>query len=143
MAPRDRVQREVAELLHYFDVVLIHHDHNERGKVDALREQLANDAPRIVGLVPVRETEAWMLADTTALRAASPANDTTWEVPHDVEKVTDPKALLKAVLGGRQDVERLFDRLGQTAGLDMLAKVSAYRRWLTELRTAMERLHFL
>jgi hypothetical protein len=87
--------------------------------------------------------EGVLMANQCALREASPVSSSSWEVPHDVEKAADPKALLKAVLGGRQDPERLFDRLGQTAGLDMLAKVPAYRRWLMELRTAMERLHFL
>ncbi|MFE2496150.1 hypothetical protein [Streptomyces scopuliridis] len=105
VAPRVAVVREVADLLQYFDVVTIHHDHNERAKVDAIREHFAADAFRIVGLVPVRETEAWMLADTDALQKASPGSDSTWEVPHDVEKVADPKAVLKAALGGRRDVE--------------------------------------
>jgi hypothetical protein len=137
------VVREVAELLQYFDVVIVHHDHNERAKVDAIREQFAADAFRIVGLVPVRETEAWMLADTDALREASPGRDSTWEIPHDVEKIADPKAVLKAALGGRRDVERGFDRLGQTVALERLLKLSAYRRWFGELRTAMEELRLL
>lgn len=144
VAPRDVVKSEVTELLRYFDVVVIHHDHNERGKVDAVREQFAAaDAARVVALVPVRETEAWMLADTAAVCEVSPVSQFAWEVPHDVEKVADPKALLKAALGGRRDAEGIFDRLGQTVALDMLAKVPAYRRWLSELRTAMERLRFL
>lgn len=143
VAPRDVVVREVADLLRYFDVVMIHHDHNERGKVDAVREQFADDAPRIVALVPVRETEAWMLADADALRQAAPATDTAWDLPHDVEKVTDPKAVLKTALGGRRDVERDFDRLGQTVALDKLGKVAAYQRWVGELRAAMEHLRFL
>lgn len=143
VAPRETVVREVAELLRYFDVVLIHHDHNERGKVEAVREQFADDAFRLVALVPVRETEAWMLTDLAALREASPLSDSTWELPHDVEKIADPKAVLRAALGGRRDAERDFDRLGQTVALDMLSKIPAYRRWLGELRTAMERLRFL
>lgn len=32
VAHRDVVAREVADLLRYFDIVVIHHDHNERGK---------------------------------------------------------------------------------------------------------------
>ncbi|MEV0264313.1 DUF4276 family protein [Streptomyces sp. NPDC050617] len=143
VASRDAVVREVAELLRYFDVVMIHNDHNERGKVDSVREQFADDASRIVALVPVRETEAWILADVNALREASPASDTAWEVPHDVEKVADPKAVLKAALGGRRDAARDFDRLGQAVSLEQLWKVPAYRRWVRELRAAMEKLRFL
>jgi uncharacterized protein DUF4276 len=143
VAPREAVVREVTDLLRYFDVVVIHHDHNERGKIDAIRQKFADDAARIVALVPVRETEAWMLADTDALREASPTSNSAWAVPHDVEKVADPKALLKAALGGRRDAERDFDRLGQTVALERLGKVPAYRRWVSDLRTAMERLRFL
>ncbi|MFJ7997858.1 DUF4276 family protein [Streptomyces sp. NPDC096310] len=143
VAPRAVVVREVTELLQYFDVVMIHHDHNERAKVEAIREHFAADAFRIVGLVPVRETEAWMLADADALRKASPGSDSAWEVPHDVEKIADPKAVLKAALGGRRDVERGFDRLGQTVALEKLAKLPAYRHWLGELSTAMQRLRIL
>jgi hypothetical protein len=142
VAPREAVVREVAEL-RYFDVVVIHHDHNERGKIDAVREKFADDASCIVALVPVRETEAWMRADTDALREASPASDTTWASPHEVEKVADPKAVLKVALGGRRDAERDFDRLGQTVALEKLGKIPAYRRWLDELRTAMEGLRLL
>ncbi|GGW42885.1 hypothetical protein GCM10010340_21150 [Streptomyces griseoloalbus] len=60
-----------------------------------------------------------------------------------VEKVADPKAVLKAALGGRRDAERDFGRLGQTVALDALSKVPAYRRWTAELRRAMEGLRFL
>lgn len=143
VARRDVVVREVADLLGYFDIVMIHHDHNERSKAEAVRECFPDDAHRIVALVPVRETEAWILADPQALGEAASARDTAWEVPHDVEKVADPKAALKAALGGRRDAERDFGRLGQTVALDVLRKVPAYRRWADELRRAMEQLRFL
>ncbi|MGK5450320.1 hypothetical protein [Streptomyces radiopugnans] len=84
-----------------------------------------------------------MLADPGALREASPARDTAWEVPHDVQKVADPKVLLKTALGGRRDAERDFDRLGQTVALERLWKVLTYRRWCGDLRKAMERLRLL
>ncbi|WP_079189270.1 DUF4276 family protein [Streptomyces kebangsaanensis] len=143
VARRDVVVREVADLLGYFDIVVIHQDHNERSKVDAVRECFPDDVHRIVALVPVRETEAWMLADPEALGEAAPTRDVAWEVSYDVEKVADPKAALKAALGGRRDAERDFGRLGQTVALDTLRKVSACRRWTDELRRAMERLRFL
>ncbi|WP_217164015.1 DUF4276 family protein [Streptomyces sp. AC512_CC834] len=143
VAQRDMVVREVANLLRYFDIVMIHHDHNERAKVDAIRERFSDDADRIVALVPVRETEAWMLADPEALKEAAPTRDAAWEVPYDVEKVADPKVMLRAALGGRRDAERDFGRLGQTVALDALGKVPAYRRWTTELRRALERERYL
>jgi hypothetical protein len=143
VAPREAVVSEVADLLNYFDLVVIHHDHNERGKVKAVREHFPDEASRIVALVPVRETEAWMLADPNALRQASPARDTAREVPNDVQKVADPKAVLRAALGGRRDAERDFDLLGQTVALERLWKVPAYRRRCGDLQKARERLRLL
>ncbi|MEV7861753.1 DUF4276 family protein [Streptomyces hirsutus] len=143
VAHRDLVVYEVTDLLCYYDIVMIHHDHNERGKVDAIRDRFPDDAHRIVALVPVRETEAWMLADPAALKEAAPARDTAWEVPHDVEKAADPKAVLRTALGGRRDAERDFGRLGQAVALESLRKVPAYRAWTAELRRAMEGLRFL
>ncbi|MFE7811792.1 hypothetical protein ACFU5P_07395 [Streptomyces sp. NPDC057433] len=58
-------------------------------------------------------------------------------------KAADPKAVLKAALGGRRDAERDFGRLGQTVALDALCKVPAYRAWSDEPRRARERLRFL
>ncbi|GAB3179470.1 hypothetical protein GCM10027162_31990 [Streptomyces incanus] len=143
VAHRDLVARQVTDLLCYYDIVMIHHDHNERGKVDAIRDRFPDDAHRIVALVPVRETEAWMLADPEALREAAPTRDAGRVVPGDVEKAADPKAVLRAALGGRRDAERDFGRLGQTVALDALRKVPAYRAWTAELRRAMEQLRFL
>ncbi|MEV0302514.1 hypothetical protein [Streptomyces prasinus] len=133
----------MSNLLRYFDIVMIHHDHNERSKIDSVRACFPDEAHRIVALVPVRETEAWMLADPEALREAAPARDAVWAVPGDVEKAADPKAVLRAALGGRRDAERDFGRLGQTVALDALRKVPGYRAWTAELRRAMERLRFL
>ncbi|MGW5210086.1 DUF4276 family protein [Streptomyces sp. NPDC004051] len=143
VAHRDLVTREVTDLLHYFDIVVIHHDHNERSKVEAIRERFPGEAHRIVALVPVRETEAWMLADPEALRESAPTRDAAWKVPRDVQKIADPKAVLKAALGGRRDAEHDFARLGQTVALDALGKVPAYRRWTAELRAEMGRQRLL
>ncbi|WP_052865077.1 hypothetical protein [Streptomyces niger] len=60
-----------------------------------------------------------------------------------MERVADPKAVLKAALGGRRAPEHDVDRLGQTVALERLAKVPAYRRWLSDLRAVREQLHFL
>ncbi|MGW2123797.1 hypothetical protein [Streptomyces sp. NPDC001758] len=119
--------------------MVIHHDHNERSKVEAIRERFPGDAHRIVPLVPVRETEAWMLADREALRESAPTRGTAEMVPRDVQEIADPKAVLKAALGGRRDPEHDFARLGQTVALDELGKVPAYRRRTAELRAEMAR----
>lgn len=54
------VRTEAAELLGECDLLLVHHDHRERGKIDTLRGRLPS-GDGLVGVVPVRETEAWVL----------------------------------------------------------------------------------
>ncbi|WP_420311909.1 hypothetical protein ACOB87_30355 [Streptomyces sp. YS-B37] len=144
VAPREQVVQEVEMLLDHMDIVMIHHDHNERGKIDSVRERLSHAAERIIGIVPVRETEAWMLADHTTL-PAGPASVVQGFVrsPREVEKVVDPKKALAEAFGPRHRPEYDFDRLGQRASLRVLRQIPAYDRWVGDLRTAMERLRFL
>jgi hypothetical protein len=127
------------------DIVLIHHDHNERSKVESVRARLGSEADRLVGIVPVRETEAWMLADATALPMATAEASVRDLVrsPRDVEKVPDPKKALAEAFGPRHRPEYDFDRLGQRVSLAVLQQVPAYARWVGDLRVTMERLHFL
>ncbi|EKX65069.1 DUF4276 family protein [Streptomyces ipomoeae] len=146
VAPREQVLKEVESLLKDMDLVIIHHDHNERGKVESLQGALSRpqDAERVIGIVPVRETEAWMLADPAALpeAPASVVRDLV-RSPREVEKVTDPKKILAQAFGPRHRPERDFDRLGQHVSLDMLRQVPAYDRWVRDLHGALERLRFL
>lgn len=144
--PRDRVVSEVEALLEHFDLVVVHHDHNERGKIDsvraALREPQARE--RVVGIIPVRETEAWMLADPAALPTGPEAAVRQLiNSPREVEKVADPKKTLAEAFGPRHRPEFDFDLLGQRVSLKVLQRVPAYERWVGDLRTALERLHFL
>lgn len=144
VAPRERVVREAALLLEHMDIVMIHHDHNERHKVESVREQLGHAAERIVGVVPVRETEAWMLADPAALPdEPGTAVRSLIRSPREVEKVADPKKVLAQAFGPRCRPEYDFDRLGQRASLAELQQIPAYIRWVGELRAAMERLRLL
>lgn len=124
---RDKVVAEVESLLHEVDFV-IH----------------SASAERVIGIVPVRETEAWMLADPAALPPA-PAAVVREAVrsARDVHKVMDPKKTLNRAFGPRHRPEYDFDRLGQRVSLDVLRQVPAYARWVDDLRTAMTRSHFL
>lgn len=129
-----------------FDLVFVHHDWNERGKIDALRRRVGRELPsdtRLVGVVPVRETEAWPLADPVAFPkvdgnvvALLPAR------PKDVEAVQDPKQLLAKALGRQYD-ERVADWIGERIDLSRLAEVPAYSVLLHDLTTALKELHFL
>jgi len=145
VAPRDQVVVEAKSLLEHMDIVLIHHDHNERNKVETVRASLGSDAQRLVGIVPVRETEAWMLADAAALPTPTVQRSVRdlIRAPREVERVPDPKKALADAFGPRHRPEYDFERLGERVSLTALQQIPAYARWVGELRTAMEQLRFL
>jgi len=140
-----RVDEAVVQVSTACSLVLVHHDHNEAAKIDALRARLAASGAvhsRIVGAVPVRETEAWMLADRDALSAVRGAR--LGDIPgsiRELEKTPDPKAVLRSVCGCVDD--ELFQRLGDTVSLERLAEVPAYQSFLQDLTTALKELNFL
>ena len=141
-----RVDEAVRAAALHFDLVFVHHDWNERGKIEALGKRLAAEltsASRLVGVVPVRETEAWPLADQASFprsRVKSPVLDLVR--PRDVEAIPDPKALLEETLGRPYD-ERVAEWIGERIDLGHLALVPAYARFLNDLMTALKELHFL
>jgi len=141
-----RVEAAVLDASRHFDLVFVHNDWNERGKIDALRKRVERALPtetRLVGVVPVRETEAWPLSDPSAFPRTS-ADGAAWMPtrPKDVEAVQDPKrALDKAI--GRQYDERVAEWIGERIDLSRLAQVPAYADFLHDLTTALKELRFL
>lgn len=117
------LEPEVAASARDFDVVIVHHDFRESAKIAKLVTRLSERLPvhaRIVG------------ADVAWLPKRSA----------DVEKIEDPKSVLKRVLGTRclTDALRL---LGENVTLDRLAEVPAYQSFLQEPTTALKELNFL
>jgi hypothetical protein len=132
-----------AELLEYSDLLFVHHDSRESEKIDRIREQVGA-GNRLVAVVPVRETEAWVLAAAcTAAKSialfdsTAPEKGCKW-----FEKVPDPKAELRARYRGRRSVEDLFTLIAQQADLARMADVPAYRSFLQDLTTALKELNF-
>jgi hypothetical protein len=99
----------------------------------------------------VRETEASLLADGNAIRAAfgTTLDDARLGLPArsvEVERVPDPKALLDQVIaaahGGRlrgshPAASPYFDMLGERVRLDALRQLTAFRRFESDLRAAL------
>ncbi|MFC1429988.1 hypothetical protein ACEZDB_04860 [Streptacidiphilus sp. N1-3] len=136
------VRAEVGLLLVDFDLVFAHRDHRESAKLDPLR-LLPGHGSRLVGLVPRCETEAWTLCDPEAFRTVKGVDLALLPArPKDVERVPDPKKLLREVLGGA-DAMPVLGRLGRDVRLDRLQQIPAYRAWLAELTRALKELHFL
>lgn len=127
-----------------FDLVFLHNDHNERGKTSALQSRLGSACPpqtRFVPVIPIRETEAWMLADPNALPRGAvtnvlPAN------PRDVESVRDPKKPLADALGRPLDAASA-EYIGERISLGRLGQVPAYQSFMQDLTKALKELSFL
>lgn len=92
--------------------------------------------------VPVREIEAWMLADAGAFRRIF-RTERILELPDDLESELDPKRALTNVLrslGARVDhtAGRYHDELGREAHPAELRRLPAFRRFEEDLRRAVQ-----
>lgn len=110
-------------------------------------------APLRIAVIPVRETEAWAIADRDALRFAldTPLSDQalglSFTRPAEVERILDPKhemeALFARVFGPRYSRKRhqpalYLDNLGERVNLRVLRQVPAYQQFEAELRAALQ-----
>lgn len=92
-----------------------------------------------VACVPVREIEAWLLADAEPFRrllgrAVSPA------LPADPERDLDPKATLRRILldgGARRGPESVYAFIGENVQLKALRALPAYRAFEDDLTRAI------
>lgn len=107
---------------------------------------------RGVGVVPVRETEAWMLVDGDALREVfgCTLDDVALGVPpaHALEREQNPKQVLRqcfdrarpgARARGRTELDSL-SMLGETVSFQALRRLPAFRALEAELRAALTEL---
>jgi hypothetical protein len=141
--PAQKLDAAVCEASEDFALLLVHNDYNERGKIDALRDRTRSRLSghsRIVGVIPIRETEAWALADSDAFPRGCRLDGLPRKL-RDIEADPDPKIVLKAVLGRAYDAE-LADYLGENVSLDRLAQFPAYQLFLQDLTTALKELNF-
>src|SRR5205823_12696831 len=99
--------RRATQLEPTADLYFIHRDADAR-RSDARRDEIARaaaDAPLIakwIAVVPVQETEAWLLLDEAAIRhvAGKPRGRVNLDLPsaRQVENVAKPKEKLRAAL---------------------------------------------
>jgi hypothetical protein len=144
----DTVANAALDLAEDCHVICVHNDHNERGKAVQVAALLADRkcAVPVVPLVPVRETESWLLADRKALAGLRGSDVSPLSMPSiDIEKLHDPKKVLDAVLPARRHRTRddYFDYLGRHIDLNMLRRLPAYSAWASETEKALEGLGYL
>lgn len=137
-----------------FLLVFFHHDQGANADrawaewLTPLREQWGDRAERLVTVVPVRETEAWLLADGEALRRALGVRwpDAEMGLPtraRDVENVADPKKVLNEVLHRvSRSIDDHYGQLGELVSLARLQGVPAYRQWWNDTRDALTALGY-
>lgn len=102
IAARVRAALEIASSV---NLVVVHRDADSRDSGPRLAEiekaltPLKSEVPGIP-VVPVQETEAWLLLDESEIRrvAENPRGRMDLDLPSDVEALADPKAFLKEAL---------------------------------------------
>ena len=150
---------DAADLSGVAQVLFLHAD-GKGDPVRAYRERIAPIAAavdqagdcRLVGVVPVHETEAWMLADPTALADALGVT-TALDVPRspgEIEALAKPKERLREVCarsaGGRRRRRRREaprELLGQLVALQALRRLAAFQAFEEGLRQALRELGYL
>lgn len=146
-----------------FDVLLYHHDgaptRHSADVVGRMRTawQVRNGPEPLVPVVPVRETEAWVLADREALAGTLSIRTATVEkaVPAkaaDVEALIDPKQILRSLVrpavGMRarrrhhELYEGFFDRLATRVSIERLREFPSFAAWWDEMTQALEGLGY-
>lgn len=110
-----------------------------------------------VGVVPVREMEAWTLVDGDALRSAfrTTLDDASLGVvgrPKDCERIPDPKAVLNrgysltlpgSKRGTNTTAAGVLQLIAEYVRLDLLREVPAFAALRTDLEDALRKLNFL
>lgn len=164
--PRDeRIERAARAAQGAWGVLFIHADADGREPEAALRERVQPAVARLAGLlgarqqavavVPVRMTEAWLLADADALRKATGSllDDTALGLDEALrrgpERVREPKVVLDAALvraGPRlRPAQRAgcIARMGEEVSLPRLRHLAAFQRLETDLHAAMSHMGML
>jgi hypothetical protein len=110
----------------------------------------------IVPIVPVRMTEAWMLADKTLLKKEIGTTKTDQElgIYREPEQYSDPKETIEnAIRTARQErtkrhrkdltISDLYLSIGQSISIDKLKQLSSYNKFQENIRSAFEKLNYL
>jgi hypothetical protein len=132
------------------------HERVDPGR-NAVLADLGTAQRAVVGIVPVRMTEAWALSDGDALREvlSTKRSDDELGLPAaagQLEGLADPKAVLDAVVAAAHTVRRrrrvesgaaYLDRLAEMIRLDELRRLDAFKRFESDVHGALDHLDHL
>lgn len=144
------------------DLLFIHRDADERDAQDRYQEiaqaiESLGVLTDYVAVVPVQETEAWLLLDENAIRevAGKPKGRVRLNLPtpNQVENISNPKERLKELLAKASELKgRRLKRFQKSFPLHRwellqlldyerpLAQVPAFKRLVDDISQAMEKL---
>lgn len=118
-----------------------------------LRENFPDVRFKCVGVVPIRETEAWIVADADAVRRALGTNKSAAELglperPRDAERLADPKNVLRAAQRAAIASSRRLGRripsihaiLGETVRLPRLRGLTGFAAFEARAEAALREL---
>lgn len=110
----------------------------------------------LTAIIPIQETEAWMLADTALLKKeiGTDKTDTELGIHRPPETVARPKEIIEnAITIAKQNLTRkrrheltianLYLPIGQAIDLEQLEKLSSYQDFKENVRTAFKALNLL
>jgi hypothetical protein len=148
-----------------FHILLVHHDGDSNyadvlaKKIDPLVAAVARTLPGrpCVPVVPVRMTEAWVLADQAAVRFALGASPSTRMIdlpasPRVAERVAKPKLTLSQAIERvasatrsrrKKSVAELLPVIAQRASLDRLREAPSFARFERDVAEALSRLGYV
>lgn len=164
-APRDeRIAAAAREARGAWRILFVHADADgdagraraERAQpgIDRLHQEFGGEGIG-VAVIPVRETEAWAIADGDALRRASgsSASDQHMGLPptRAIESESDPKAVLDQAWRiatasrkrQRSNPAGMLSYLGETISLDRLRSLSAFQTLERDVKAALHALHII
>ena len=163
-ARKDRIEHAFANALssNAINLLFLHSDGGtdeaaaRRERIDPFATYAKTRWPLMqsVPVVPIRETEAWAIADTSALIAElgtrkSAANLSLDESPLMAEREPSPKAKLRRAQGlarqrsrarTKQGIEGIPAGLGARVHLDTLRQLSAFKNLENDLEQALKAL---
>src|SRR5579859_1818743 len=147
-----------------YDILFVHKDADDAGSekvrknhiepgLRKVHETTKKVCKYVVPIIPIRETEAWMLADIKILQDILDIDIDAKELglptrPVLVEKIADPKHVLQEAVRKslehksrrrrKIDIETLYTRLAQEVRLDFLKQVPAYNMFANEFMQALK-----
>lgn len=144
----ERIAAAVADHWNAFTLLVVHTD-GAGAPDEALQNnffpgiKLARSTfPSLIAIpcVPVREIEAWMLADNNAFQTLL-GRDAVIPLPTDPAREMDPKQTLQRILlngGLRRGSTRVHRFMGEEVRFDALRKLTAFQQFELELCEAIQ-----